>query len=192
MGDNVGSVYNTGLELSINTRNLVGNFKWETNFNISRNYNEVTSIGSYTEDAVGGGTNDTRVVVGSPIGTNYLVKYVGVDPENGRPVYLDKEGNETYDWDPNNRVVTGSVLPDAIGGITNIFHYSNWDFSFLFVYTIGGNIYDSSSKRQLGAVSDWNMRTDIYDRWRQPHSLCWRDFRRGGSSGSGYPGNRAR
>ena len=166
--DNVGSVYNTGLELSVNTRNIVGaKFKWETNLNISRNYNEVTSIGSYTEDAVSGGTNDTRVVVGSPIGTNYLVRYKGVDPETGRPVYYDLDGNETFEWDPNNRVVTGSVLPDAIGGITNIFHYSNWDFSFLFVYTIGGNIYDSSSKRQLGAISDWNMRTDIYDRWRQ-------------------------
>jgi hypothetical protein len=65
-------------------------------------------------------------------------------------------------------VPVGSVLPDAIGGIKNTFEYKNWDFSFFFVYTIGGDIYDSSSKRQLGVVTDWNMRTDIFDRWRQP------------------------
>ena len=166
--DNVGSAFNTGVEFSISTRNLVGDFRWETQFNIARNYNEITSIGQYTEDAVSGGTNDTRVVVGSPIGTNFLVRFSHVDPENGKPVYLDKDGVETYQWNANDRVAVGSVLPDAIGGITNIFHYKNWDFSFLFVYTIGGNIYDSSSKRQMGVVTDWNMREDIYDRWRAP------------------------
>jgi hypothetical protein len=63
----------------------------------------------------------------------------------------------------------GSVLPDAIGGFdNNIWTFKNWDFGFLFVFTIGGDIYDSSSKRQLGVVTDWNMRTDLFDRWRQP------------------------
>ena len=166
--DNVGSVINTGVEFAIKSRNLVGDFKWTTDFNIARNYNEITSIGPYTEDAVSGGTNDTRVVVGSPIGTNYLVRFSHVEAETGRPVYLDINGNQTYTWDPVDRVVAGNVLPDAIGGLDNNFQFRNWDFGFLFVFTIGGDIYDSSSKRQLGVVTDWNMRTDLFDRWRQP------------------------
>jgi hypothetical protein len=117
---------------------------------------------------VSGGTNDTRVVVGSPIGTNFLVRYQGVDPETGRPVYLDRNGNPTFDWSPNDRVPVGNVLPDAVGGITNTFMYDNWDFGFMFMFVIGGNIYDSSSKRQLGVVTDWNMRTDLFDRWQEP------------------------
>jgi TonB-linked SusC/RagA family outer membrane protein len=167
--DNVGSVYNTGVEFAIKSRNIVGNnFTWTTDFNIARNYNEITSIGPYTEDAVSGGTNDTRVVVGSPIGTNFLVKFSHVDPATGRPVYFDINGNQTFTWDPIDRVAVGSVLPDAIGGLDNNFTFKNWDFGFLFVFTIGGDIYDSSSKRQLGVVTDWNMRTDLFDRWRQP------------------------
>ena len=167
--DNVGSAYNTGIEFSIKTRNIVtNNFVWSTDFNIARNYNEITSIGPYTEDAVSGGTNDTRVVVGMPIGTNYLVRFSHIDTETGLPVYLDKDGNQTYTWDPIDRVPVGSVLPDAFGGIDNNFTYKNWDFGFLFVFTIGGDIYDSSSKRQLGVVTDWNMRTDLFDRWREP------------------------
>ena len=38
-------------------------------------------------------------------------------------------------------------------------------------FSIGAKIFDSSSKRQLGVVTDWNMRTEIYDRWRQPGDL---------------------
>ena len=59
-------------------------------------------------------------------------------------------------------------MPDAIGGLTNTFNYKNWEFGFMWVFTIGGDIYDSSSKRQMGVVTDWNMRTDLFDRWQQP------------------------
>ena len=38
----------------------------------------------------------------------------------------------------------------------------------LFVYQIGGNIYDASAKRQLGVMSFWNSRPEIADRWQKP------------------------
>jgi len=166
--DNVGSILNRGIEFGIKSKNFVGNFKWTTEFNIAHNRNAITSIGDYSEDAISGGTNDTRIVVGSPVGTNFLVRYVGVDPVDGAPIYLDIDGIETKDWDPADRVAVGDVLPDVVGGFTNSFGYGNWDMTVLFYYSIGGKIYDSSSKRQLGVVTDWNMRTDIYDRWKQP------------------------
>lgn len=172
--DNVGEILNRGAEFSIRTRNLVGKFQWTTDFNIARNYNEIVSIGPYTEDAVSGGTNDTRVVVGAPVGTNFLVRFAGVDPATGRPIYLDRAGNQTFEWDPMNRVAVGSVLPDAIGGITNTFRYGALDLSFMFVFTLGGDIYDSSSKRQLGSFDGegWNHRTDQFDRWQKPGDVA--------------------
>ncbi|MFN9519439.1 MAG: SusC/RagA family TonB-linked outer membrane protein, partial [Bacteroidota bacterium] len=167
--DNVGSIRNHGIELSLKSNNIVGrNFKWTTQFVIARNLNELTSTGNYTEEAVSGGTNDTRIVVGSPVGTFYLVRFSHVDKETGRPVYLDKNGNETFTWDPSNRVPVGSILPKATGGLTNTFQYKNWDLSILFIFQIGGSIYDASAKRQLGVVSFWNIRPEIADRWQKP------------------------
>ena len=167
--DNVGAVNNSGIEFSISSTNIrTENFSWRTDFNVARNWNEILDIGVYTQDAVSGGTNDTRVVVGSPIGTNYLVRFSHVEKETGRNVYLDKDGNETYEWSNNNRVAVGSVLPKAVGGLTNNFTYKNWNLSFLFVYKLGGNIYNSSGKRQNGVVTDWNMTTDYFDHWRKP------------------------
>ena len=170
--DNVGAVSNTGIEFSFTSRNIVKKlFSWSTQFNIARNYNKILNIGVYTQDAVSGGTNDTRVVVGQPIGTNYVVKFSHVDPATGRPVYLDKNGNETMTWSNNNRVAVGSVLPKAVGGLTNNFTWKNWNLSCLFVYKLGGNIYNSSAKRQNGVVTDWNMTTDYFDHWRQPGDI---------------------
>ena len=143
--DNVGEILNTGVEFQVTTRNLTGRLQWTTNFNIAYNYNEIQSLGGYSADAIAGGTNDTRT---------------------------DINGNETFTWDPADRVPVGKVLPDAVGGITNTFKYTQWELSFLFVYSIGGNIYDSSSKRQLGRVDEWNKTTHIYDRWQKPGDVA--------------------
>ncbi|NEN23756.1 SusC/RagA family TonB-linked outer membrane protein [Cryomorpha ignava] len=167
--DNVGEIKNQGIEFQVTSVNFSKkNFTWKTDFNIAYNYNEIVSIGSYSPDAISGGTNDTRVVVGKPVGTNFLVQFSHIDPETGRNVYLDINGNETMEWDPANRIAVGRVLPKAIGGITNTFVIGNWNIGLVLVYSLGSNIYDSSAKRQLGVVSEWNMRTDIFDRWRQP------------------------
>lgn len=169
--ENIGIISNRGLELTIKSRNLVGEFQWTTDLNISRLQNEVIDIGATPPDAIAG-SGDTRVVEGLPVGVNFLNRFSYVDPANGLPVFLDKEGNETYEFNLDDRVPVGSVVPDATGGITNHFAYKNFDLNILFTFTIGGNIYDDAAKRQLGVVSDWNMRRDIVDRWRQPGDIA--------------------
>lgn len=168
--DNVGEAMNEGIEFSISPKIIDKQFKWSMEFNVAYNYNEVLSIGQYTEDAVSGGTNDTRLVVGTPIGTNFLVRFSHIDEANGKPVYLDINGNETYNWDPADRVSVGKVLPDAVGGWRNDFRYKSFDLSLQWIFVFGADIYDSSSKRQLGSFDNegWNHRTDQFDRWQKP------------------------
>jgi hypothetical protein len=167
--DNVAKILNRGVEFTVKSRNIdKPDFQWTTNLNISRNYNELVDIGNYTPDAVSGGTNDSRVIVGKPVGSFYLVEHSHVDPETGLPVYIDLDGNETFDYNNNIRKYVGDGLPDVIGGISNEFRYKNWDLNFLASFSLGAQIFDSSAKRQLGVVSGWNMRDEKLDRWRQP------------------------
>ncbi len=170
--DNVAEILNRGIELQIRSRNIVGKFNWSTDLNIARNYNELVDIGPYTPDAVSGGTNDSRVIVGKPVGSFFLVEFSHVDAENGLPVYIDLDGNETYDYDNALRKYVGDGLPRFVGGITNSFSYGNWDLMALMTFSVGSKIFDSSGKRQLGVVTDWNMRTEALDRWRQPGDLA--------------------
>lgn len=169
--ENIAEINNRGYEISLKSRNLVGDFKWTTEINASKLKNEVIDIGATPPDAIAG-SGDTRVVEGLPVGVNFLNRFARVDPENGLPIFLDKDGNETYEFNLDDRVPVGSVVPDWTGGITNTFSYKNFDLSCLFTFTIGGSIYDDSGKRQLGVVSDWNMRSEITDRWRQPGDIA--------------------
>ena len=172
--DNVGEIKNEGIDFTLTSKNITSpDFSWTSTLNVGYNYNEVVSIGGYTEDAVGGGTNDTRIVEGSPVGTNFLVRFSRVDPATGRPIYLDVNGYETFEYnEQRDRVAVGDVLPDAVGSFNNVFTYKGFDLGVLFVFTIGGNIYDSSSKRQLTFLSDWNVREDVGDRWIQPGDIA--------------------
>jgi TonB-dependent starch-binding outer membrane protein SusC len=168
--DNAGELLNHGVEFSIHSNNLgpKSKLQWVTDLNISRNTNEVISIGQFTPDALSGGTNDSRIQVGKPVGSFFLIPFAGVDPETGKPMYYDLNGNITYEYDLNNRQFAGAGIPKGYGGITNTFTYGNWGLSCFFTYSLGAKIFDSSGKRQLGVTTDWNMRTDKFDRWREP------------------------
>lgn len=167
--DNVGKIENSGLEFTLKTINArTKNFQWSSNLNIARNWNKITSIGVYSPDAISGGTNDTRVVVGEPVGTNFLVRYAGVNKETGAPQYYDLNGNITSKWDPSNRVAVGNILPKAFGNFSNTITYKGWDLSANIYFNIGGNIYESSVKRQMSLITDWNMDRRVLDRWQKP------------------------
>lgn len=172
--DNVGEILNEGVDLGV-TAHILHNrpFRWTMTLNAGYNYNEIISLGNYTEDAVSGGTNDTRAVVGYPVGANYLIRYYGVDPENGRPIYLDADGNQTYEYnEARDRAPVGNILPRLTGGWQNSFAYKGLEVNFLFVFSWGGKIYDSSSKRQMTMITDWNIREDVGDRWRKPGDIA--------------------
>ena len=161
-------ILNQGIEFSLNVKVIDDkDLKLSVGGNIAKNYNELVSLGGLSADAAGGGSNDTRVVTGYPVGTNYLVRYYGVDPDDGLPIWYDKAGKLTKTFSLDNRMPVGSVIPDYIGGFNHNLSYKGFEFSSLWTFTIGGNIYDGSAKRQAGIVTDWVMRRDLLDRWRE-------------------------
>ena len=170
---NVGTIRNKGFEFGLTSRNLTGPLQWTTTLNLSRNDNLVLDVGTATPDALGGGFGDIRTVKGYPVGVNYIVPFSRIDPATGRPIYLDADGNETFVYDVvRARQEVDNIYPYLIGGITNNFNWKNWDLSFLWTFQLGGTIYDDAAKRQLGVVTDWNMRKEVADRWRAPGDIA--------------------
>jgi TonB-linked SusC/RagA family outer membrane protein len=93
---NVGTMYNKGVELSINATPVrTKDFSWNTSLNFSSNKNMVTSLApGLTEvlTATSGLETVSRTAVGYPVGYLWLVRTGGVDQASGRRILINAQG----------------------------------------------------------------------------------------------------
>lgn len=171
---NIGSLYNRGIEFTMNTNNLGPKSKvqWKTNFNIASNQNKVTNLGGVAEV---GGTNygNNAAVVGQPVGVWLLAQYAGVNPETGQIMIYDSTGKNKIVATAGNTVQyekpVGNPYPKFFGGITNTFTYKGIELSILLTYDYGNQIYDDDGKRQTGDMAfGWNQLTIAENAWTTP------------------------
>lgn len=181
---NIGSIENKGIEFAVTTRNLVGDFKWDTNFNISANRNAIKSLPEnlLTNGYIQNG-NYHILKEGMPIGTFYGWKFNGVysrDEDNvngitngalgpvfegGDPIWDDVNGDDIINED--DRQVIGDATPDFFGGINNSFSYKGISLNVFFQYSYGNDIYSEINHQRNAIVSYNNLSTDALNRWRE-------------------------
>jgi TonB-linked SusC/RagA family outer membrane protein len=170
---NIGKVKNQGIELSTNIKLIDRrDFSLSINGNAARNYNEVVDLSGLGPDDIETGTDEGRLLPGYPIGTRYSVVYLGVDPADGLPIYMDRDGKSTKVWPGlGARRPIGKNIPDWIGGFGSNLNYKGFELTTLFVFAQGLDIWDNSGKYQfygIGAEGNNNFRQDFLDHWRQP------------------------
>lgn len=170
--ENIGSLNNKGIELSLNASPLTGKFTWDINFNISKNINKVTKLNG--EPIYPGGRFLNRVAEGEPIGYFYGVAFAGADPANGDALfYVDEtRTTTTNDYSEAKQQKVGDPNPAFTGGLTNTFKFKGFDLSVLtqFVYgndiynvagffqSVSGDYFDNQTRDQLNA---WKKEGDI-------------------------------
>jgi len=179
---NVGSVRNTGLELDLSTRNLVGAFKWNTSANIAFNNNKVTKLGNNNKPIPTGFSDLTNIIqVGEELNSFYLYEATGVlssaDIANagvaktvgaiaGDVKYKDVNGDGKID--ENDRHIIGGPTPDYYWGFTNTFSYKNFDLSVFFQGQKGGYSYAllgrAIDRTSMGTTQ--NVMGNWANRWR--------------------------
>lgn len=177
--ENIGMTSNAGVELSINTRNIVKkNFSWDTQFTISHNRQQVLDIGQEayvpTYSAPGMGGNSYMIygyVKGYPLNSIWGFKYAGVwhnkeEIERNKithsmasiiPSQTTTLGMPRYHDINHDGVLNmddlcylGNADPVVYGGINNSFRYKNIKLSLYFTYSIGGKIYNFSELYMAG------------------------------------------
>lgn len=180
---NIGEVQNEGFEAALRTRNLVGEFTWDTNINFSTNKNEVLSLNDNNEPIYSAGSAGIRHVtrVGDPIGSYYGYVVDGIyqteddianaptdtqapDPAPGD--FRFKDINEDGQITPEDRTVTGSYFPDFTWGITNSFKYKGIDLSFLVQGVEGNEILNLTSRHLKNGEANFNSYAIFNERWR--------------------------
>ena len=186
--DNIGRVNNYGIEFSIGATIINNNdFKWKSDFNISTLKNKVVELLDH-KDIIG---SYSIVREGEPMNSIYGYDYVGVNKENGNPIYRKTDGTMvqrdivgSYGWavyDEANpadvsksgslsatedRRVLGNVLPTWYGGWTNTFTYKGFDLTAFLRFSGGNKIYNATRQEDLLNMSFSNNGTEILGRWQ--------------------------
>lgn len=141
---NIGDVYNKGMELTISgTPIQTKDWTWDASLNLYGNRGTVKNlpVGTdvlYVTDVQFGGAQAASFNNGPFLGiSGYHYKYT----DDGK-VILDQYGMPTYDKDT--RVLIGNREPKLQGGFNNTISYKNWTFNMLWEFRIGGDIYNGT------------------------------------------------
>jgi TonB-dependent starch-binding outer membrane protein SusC len=189
---NVGEIQNNGVEITLNTVNVnKGNFRWSSNFTLTKNKDQVTKLaGGITEDI-----GNLRFV-GESVFPLYswvfdgiwqldeaeAAKAFGQYPGNVKIKDLNGDGVIT----DKDRTIVGKQTPDLLLGLRNNMNYKNFDFSF-FLYSRSGLSYSNSFYTgTFGDIgSDRYNHTNEVDIWTSTNpSNTYFGFNGAGNSGN--------
>lgn len=168
---NAGTLRNRGIELQLKVVPVkTKDFSWTIDGNFTYNKNTVLSLPNGT-DTVNFGS--TTLKIGMPANTFYLVKYAGVDPATGNPLYYTKDGKGTTQvYDPNDRVFFGTSDAPYYGGITNTFNYKGIELEIFWIYSFGNEIYNNDRLNvENPAYLVSGLSKDLLREWRNPGDI---------------------
>ena len=179
---NVAKLRMWGHEFTVSSRNLVGDFEWTTDLNVSLMRNKLLSLPPNT-DFIGNNTTYAgynRTVVGGPIGQFYGYVFDGIyanqaELDNGPRSATSALGSvrmkdikEDGVINADDRTLIGDPNPKYNYGITNTFRYRNFDLNIV-GYGQGGNqILNANRADWTNLDGVMNVTNDMMNRWRSP------------------------
>ncbi len=195
---NVGSMRNNGFEIELNLRPVVTkDLRWELNFNGTFIKNKVLKLSPDLNGKLISGITSLRE--GHSMYEYYIVKYAGVNPENGnmlfwsreitgyekdangndiadKPIYGEEYKTENYDEAyVNNRFFTGNTLPTFYGGFGTSVNFKGFDFAIQFAYQLGGRVFDNTYSSLMGpgdaSSMGSNWHADILKAWTPENTV---------------------
>ena len=185
ISQNIGALKNTGHEISADFDAVRGEkFTWNINANVSFVKSKVVTLVN-GQDIL---TGDNLLREGESPNAIFGYNYFGVNPANGNPVYYKSDGSlvqgnidtQAYRvFNPANpadisvassltaadKSILGNILPTYFGSIINTMKYKNLDFTFMFRFSGGNKIFNSTRREGLGQNFN-NNSTEILGRWQ--------------------------
>ena len=149
---NAGSVRNQGIELQLNTINInKKNFRWDMGFNFGLNRNVVTETPNDAAFLQTRSSVSQQIKRGQDIYSWYMPKWLGVNPENGDPLWekvvYDAAGNitdrqQTNNYNETTFQVVGKATPKFSGGWSNNLTYKGFFLSLNTNFVYGNKIFN--------------------------------------------------
>jgi TonB-dependent starch-binding outer membrane protein SusC len=162
---NVGELQNRGVEASLDGDIIkAGDFTWSANVSLTRNQNKVKSLVGDQQEIING-TYINRV--GEPMNSLYVVRYAGVNPDNGNAQYLNKDGEITEVYSPNDRVVVGTAEAPLFGGFGTALKYKGFEVNSFFSFVTGNKLFNNDRVNVENPLYlEDNLSVDLLNEWK--------------------------
>ena len=157
-----GIVQNTGVEVSISTKNITSKkLEWTSSMNFSIPKNKLVSFPGLATSSY-----STRYVVGEPLNLINAYHFLGVDPATGVYKFQDLDTNGVLN--SKDKVISGYSGAKFYGGLINTVKFQNFELSFLLEYKkqTGRNYYSTLGVNLPGRPV--NQPVLVLDRWQKP------------------------
>ncbi|MGO4878532.1 TonB-dependent receptor [Pedobacter psychrotolerans] len=120
-------IQNQGLELELNTTNLVSkDFSWKSSLNVTFNNNKLLEFPNLEKSF-----SASSYVVGEPLNLFRPYHFLGVNPATGAATYEDRDGNGVINQ--NDRYIADLGTP-FFGGFNNTFTYKGFELGIFFQF----------------------------------------------------------
>ena len=172
---NVASMTNTGIEADVDVDILrTKDFYWSFKANVGYNKNEITELFQGRDEYVLSNTG-MKLAVGHAYGEFYQVRFAGVDPQTGAPLYYDKDGNKTKKFNEERDAVFLGKKRFApwTGGFGTNFRYKNVSLIADFAWVAGKYmlINDDYFIANPQLATTWNQRVEMLNIWTTPGQI---------------------
>ena len=172
---NVAAITNTGIEANVDVDILkTKDFYWSFKANVGYNKNEITELFQGRDEYVIANTG-LKMAVGHAYGEFYQVRFAGVDPQTGAPLYYDKDGNKTKKFNEERDAVFLGKKRYApwTGGFGTNFRYKNVSLIADFAWVAGKYmmINDDYFIANPQLATGWNQRVEMLNIWTTPGQI---------------------
>ncbi|ERJ58839.1 hypothetical protein M472_08660 [Sphingobacterium paucimobilis HER1398] len=173
---NSGVMENKGIEGSVSLDLIKKkDWNWNVTMNAARNINTILESQipeAETDQIVQEMLSGNITTAGTSVGTFYSYQMTGLSPENGYPLFMDKNGDKVFKIDPKSAelVKSGNFNPDVVGGFDSRVSYKGFQATVGLSFALGGYDRLPALYRQILSVFNpiENVTTEVNNRWKQP------------------------
>ena len=178
--ENIGKVKNTGFEMSVSgyiIRDTERKMSLMVSGKLAYNKNEITKLSDdlkrQTEEMLMDDVDvNTLYYEGRSQNSIYAVRSLGIDPSSGKEIFLDKDGEPTFEWKPSAKVYMGVSDPLYQGNAGVMFSYKGTTLNLSFGFHWGGKQYNSTLLDKVevtpSTIKTGNVDNRVWsDRWMQ-------------------------
>ena len=160
-------------------RNMADRFTWSVRGTLRHENIKLLNLSGALDDLNETAKNsDTkRYYDGADPDAIWAVRSAGIDPANGRELFIKKDGSYTYDYNPDDEVIVGKTRSKIEGSFGTNLTYKGFTLGMNFNYKWGGKAYNTDLFNKVENISgsqlNYNQdRRALYDRWQKPGDIA--------------------